>query len=304
MNIHLEMAPPAVSEIVTDTIFAISDFVPGDMPLTWIPDFGDHFIPVSFYIVRNGGEALVIDTGIAVNRGKLIAQARAILAGCHENALIMTRREPDSIINLPAMVNELGLAKIYCGGPISPLTFFDRVDSLSIQSMVNSVANTGITWLAPGEAIKVGRLSVKVLSTPLAVLPKSHLFEENSRTLFGSDSWGFAGQGQNLRLETIRGDDERLATNRIVRYLRRKFIWLCSADISLVERSLEDLRDNFRVRRICSGYGGAIEGEELCTTIFDRTLAAVRELSAEPFVDKVDEFLTAYEGSMTKSHRR
>ena len=123
----------------------------------------------------------------------------------------MTRREPDAIGNLPAIVERYGLQVVYCGGVISPLDFFERVDRTSTDSHIRSIAKSDVEWLLPGTFLPVGQLSLEVLHTTLRVLPKNHFYERQSRTLFASDTWGLAAQTDAGRLDVVRTADDRLS---------------------------------------------------------------------------------------------
>ncbi len=44
--------------------------------------------------------------------------------------------------------------------------------------------------------------AIEVLPTTLRVLPKQHLYERKTRTLFGSDTWGFVPQATDIAMES------------------------------------------------------------------------------------------------------
>ena len=231
--------------------------------------------------------ALIIDTGIAVHWDIIRDGLDTVLAGVADRALIMTRREPDAISNLPAIVQRYLLQSVFCGGVISPLDFFERVDATSTEGHIRSIANSDVAWLQPGSLLQVGRMQVETLSTTLRVLPKNHFYERETRTLFASDTWGLVPQPQAGPLEVIRSDAPSLSTAAILRYLRHRFEWLLGTDTTPMKDELHELRRTHPIDRICSSYGCVIEGSALVATVLQRTVEALDMLAVEPVANRL-----------------
>ncbi len=263
------------------TVFAVADGVPANRPTSWIAPGLSGALAVACYVLVSDGSALIIDTGLAAHWDSIREGLDAVLAGIPDRALIMTRREPDAISNLPAIVERYGLNAVYCGGVISPLDFFERVDTTSTAGHIRSIAHSDIAWLQPGSVLRVGRLQLEVLPTTLRVLPKNHLYESQSRTLFASDSWGLLPQARRGPLEVVREDGPGLSTEAIVRYLRHRFEWLAGIDTAPMQEELAGLLSTRRIDRICSSYGCVIEGSALVRSVLQRTADALRILARE-----------------------
>ncbi|POR51945.1 hypothetical protein [Bosea psychrotolerans] len=281
--------PSAVTDICDGRIFAVSGYVPAARPATWILSGLEGHLAVSCYVLIDGGHAMIIDTGLAAHRDEVGRSISWLLADCRRRELIMTRREPDAIINLPFLVKEVELDAVFCGGVLNPLDFFERVDQKSLESHVSAIAHASVEWAKPGSALPIGALSLEILRTTVVVLPKTHLYEQRTGTLFGSDTWGFLSQLGTSSLDIVTAWDERLSRGSIARYLRHKFDWLCGIDTSVIEADLALLKQ-YDIRRICSTYGGVIEGALLASRVIDETIEAVQLLSREPIVDRLKGF--------------
>lgn len=279
----------SLTEICGGQIFAVSGYVPASRPTTWILPGLAGLLAVSCYVLKDGEHAVIVDTGLALHRDLIGDGISSLLADCSTRELIMTRREPDAIINLPFLVKKLGLDAVYCGGVLNPLDFFERVDQKSLESHVSAIAHASVEWARLGSTLAIGGLSLEVLRTTVVVLPKTHLYEQRTGTLFGSDTWGFLSQPEAGSLDIVTAWDERLSRHSIAHYLRHKFDWLCGIDTASIETDLARLK-RYEIRRICSTYGGVIEGAALAARVIDETIEAVRLLSREPIVDRLKGF--------------
>ena len=202
----------------------------------------------------------------------------------------MTRREPDAIGNLPGIVSRFDLEAVYCGGVINPLDFFERVDTVSMSMHLQAIADVDVTWIRPGADLAVGELRLEVLPTTLRVLPKNHLYERQSRTLFGSDTWGFVPQASPRGIEIVRDEDERVSVSSITRHLLHRFEWLAGVNTGPMQAEVENL-SSYPIDRICSSYGCVIEGRKLVSTVLRNTAASLEALSQEERVKRLDRFV-------------
>lgn len=280
----------SVTEICPGAIFAVTGYLPASCPATWLMPGMDGVIGISCYVVRDGDQALIVDSGLSIHRDIIREGLGALLAGATTRQFAMTRREPDAIINLPFLVKEFDLGAVYCGGVLNPLDFFERVDQQSLESHVSAIAHASVDWAKPGSVLLVGALQVEVLRTSIVVLPKTHLYERRTGTLLGSDTWGFLSQTGTAALDSVTTWSERLSREAIARYLRHKFDWLCGIDTTPIVDDLLELRRKCDIQRICCSYGGIIEGESLSRRVLDETIEAVRMLGREPVVDRLRGF--------------
>jgi len=274
-----ERLPCSTTDLFGGSLIAIAGTVPASRPTSWIAPQLEGELAASCYVLASEGSALIVDTGLAVHWDCIRDRLDEVLRDFHDRSLIMTRREPDAIGNLPAIVERYGLKAVYCGGVISPLDFFERVGRTSSAWHIRSIANSDVEWLLPGTFLPVGQLRLEVLHTTLRVLPKSHLYESRSRTLFASDTWGLVPQTAAGRLGVVRTADDRLSLPAITRYLRHRFEWLAGIPTTPMQQELEDLLTSRPIDRVCSSFGCVIEGTELVSSVIQTTIRALDSLS-------------------------
>ena len=275
------------AELVPGRLFAAAGFVPASRPTSWIGPGLSGYLAVPCYVLKSERSALIVDTGLAAHWDTIRSGLGHALAGAPDRSLMMTRREPDAIGNLPGIVQRFDLRAVYCGGVINPLDFFERVDTVSTSMHLRAIADVDVTWIRPGSDLVVGDLCVEVLPTTLRVLPKNHLYERQSRTLFGSDTWGFVPQASPNGLEVVGEEDDRLSLAAITRHLRHRFEWLAGVDTSPMQAEIGELSSR-PIDRICSSHGCIIEGRELVATVFRNTIAALKALSQQDRVRRMD----------------
>lgn len=268
-------------------VSATAGFIAADRSASWIDPHLSGVLALPCYVLRSGQSALIVDSGLAVHWDTIRSGLDHALAGTLDRSLIMTRREPDAIGNLPGIVRCFDLQAVYCGGVISPLDFFERVDAISTSEHLQAIAQSDVTWIRPGAQLVVGNLCLEVLPTTLRVLPKHHLYEQSSRTLFGSDTWGFIPQATQGEIEVVRDWDERLSVSAIARHLLHRFEWLAGVDTSPMQAEVDKL-SSYPIDRICSSYGCIIEGSELVATVLRDTIVALQGLSRQDRVKRMD----------------
>ena len=129
--------------IVPDKLWAIGGTIDGKQKLTWSPRHPTGWLPIQCYLLRDGNESLVIDTGVSVHRDQIFAGLSDLLAGLPPPRMTMTRWEMDSIINLPQMLKAFSINSVTWSGPLNPLDFFEGVEKASVDAHMK--AATGVT---------------------------------------------------------------------------------------------------------------------------------------------------------------
>lgn len=276
--------------LIADRLYAISGTVPAPSGVSWIPDHLRGHVPVACYVLIDGHHGLLIDTGLPLHRSGIAETAAALMQGLERRDMIMTRREPDNIINLPPFIPLLGLQTIYCGGIIDPLDFFDLMDEANASAHFAATVAKRPTWVVPGVTIAVGELNVEVLRAELRVLATNYLYEPETGTLFGADSWGLLPQGTADGIEIVRSFDPRMSAGEIVRYLLDKYDWMRGANLGVVRANISSLLQGRTIRRLCPTFGCIIEDEAVIRRLLEETVEALSILESYPPVDRLRGF--------------
>ncbi len=281
--------PASVTEIVPDRLYTFGGVVPANRPTTWFPQGRSGWLPINGYLLKHERKGLLVDTGVTLHQAEIRQALEALLSDCTQRGIVMTRREPDSIGNLPWMANEFALDTVSCGGEISPIDFFESVETLTARAHVLATSGMELNWARPGAIVTAGDIRVEVLRTSLRVLATNHLYEHSTRTLFGSDAWGLLTL-DTLHQNLLATSDEGLETADIADFLSVKFDWMLGAELDVVIDDLNAIARDRPIDRICCSYGRVIEGPDLVSTVLRRTGEALQLLSSMPRRSAMGEF--------------
>ncbi|MEA3027535.1 MAG: hypothetical protein QOF91_2820 [Alphaproteobacteria bacterium] len=263
-------------------LYALGGTVPADRPLSFFPERKRGWLSVQCYVLRDIDSFLVLDTGLTIHRDAIAEGLHALVGDTSERVMVSTRREPDAIINLPWIVTDLRIQKVYAGGELTPLDFFDKVDFASARAHIEASAGVTPASLMPGAIISVGRLQLEVLRTSLRVLFTNWFYEATTRTLFSSDSWGLLTSPESGLPRAVTPADADISPDAIVEFLAVKFDWLMGINTAPIIADLEALVADRPIDRICPTYGSIIEGADACAQVFENTLEALRRVSCLP----------------------
>ncbi len=267
---------PNIVEIVPKQLYAIGGMIPATRPLSFFPATAKGEIPVCAYVMKDGDNFLLVDTGIAIHRREIGKAMEKLIAGCTNRQMAMTRREPDNLINLPWAVKEFDIARVSGGGEVSPLDFFESMDFANADAQLKAQTGALLNWVAPGAVVEVGKFKLDVLRPALRVLATFYLYEHATETLFGAESWGFLTETSSHRGLIARADD-RIGVDTILEYLNTKFDWIAGSDTAPLIDELKTIAAR-PIERICSNYGRVIEGRKLVRDVFDKTIEALEIL--------------------------
>ena len=279
----------AVTAILPGRLFAIGGWLAlGETRVSWLPDGAQGVLPVQGYVLRDSGQWLLMDTGLPVHRAQMAAGLADTIAGYGSRRVIMTRREPDCMLNLPWIMRDFSVQQVLYAGPLNPLDFFQGVEDAEIVGRLGAAGASRAAKITDGSVTEIGALRLEVLRTELRLLATNWFYEQVTQTLFSSDSFGFlAADIPGSRISS--GADVDPAA--IARFLGAKMDWLVGIDPVPVIADLDRLQASRPIARICPGSGCVIEGRDAVARAFDGTKAALRLLGARQRVSALGDFL-------------
>ncbi|MDQ0137768.1 hypothetical protein J2T08_005712 [Neorhizobium galegae] len=242
---------------------------------------------------------MLVDCGLPLHYASIAEDLKRLTADCHSVDMIMTRREADNILNLPALISALGIETVYCPGIIDPLDFFDTMDEKNAIAQIVAETRKTPKWLVPGASIAIGTLSLRVMRAEFRILSASYLHEQSTGTFFGADSWGNLPQSDPSGMQIVREHTSALSAEEIIRTLEGRYEWMLGANLSVVRDTVQALRQLQPLNRICGTFGSVIEGPETISRIIDEVLRAFSILERRPLMDRLKGFDRAtYESAL------
>lgn len=274
--------PLVIAELSPGTsLCAIGGVVSVPNRISWMPKQPAGWLPVQAYLFRDPERALLLDTGLTVHRPALAQTLKRLVPARTRLDCLLSRWEPDAIINLPWLIEMFGLRSVHSVGELNPIDFFASFDEATTQAQA-AVSSRGakLVSVAPQDVVRVGPFEIEVLRTSLRLLVTNWFYERTTRTLFTTDSFGLLVNPREPAL--FKASRGQISVQEMTDYLALKFEWLAGADSAGLVADLRQLRASRPIDRICPMSGGIIEGAALAGRIMDATESALKELAARP----------------------
>src|SRR5690554_3204432 len=128
-------------------LYAIGGSVPAGHAGTWVPASMPGHLPVQCYALCSEDRLILIDAGLAVHRREIAAGLEPLLAGRTRRSLVMTRREPDTIINLPWLVAQHGFNDLILSGILDPLDYFESFEFKAAEAHLETLSDGMVSWV-------------------------------------------------------------------------------------------------------------------------------------------------------------
>jgi flavorubredoxin len=264
--------PPGAVELVPDRLYALGGVVKNEDRISYVPAGVGGYLPINCYLVKEGSQAVLVDTGAACHRDQVLGQLHDLLEKGSRLSVFMTRPEGECIGNLDAVLTELGAEHVYGGGTLNPFDFIDDVldhmmDEASDEDTVAALTGRQLQRKRDGEYLELaaGR-RLRVFAAPLRILTTFWLYDESTGALFCSDffSHNMIGRPGDEQVVRAAGSDDRLgaAEDEMRAHLCTKFEWLSVSDTAPVKGLVQQLLDSIHVEFIAPSYGSVVAGRE------------------------------------------
>jgi glyoxylase-like metal-dependent hydrolase (beta-lactamase superfamily II) len=263
-------AEPAVIAL-GDSVFALSQLVDLHPPRTWVAPGATGYDPSTCYLILDGGEACLIDTGFAAHGPWLRAQLLSLVTTGTPLHIAFTRVEPDCLGNLLGIVDEFNVVSIASQTNVLPL---DYIGPLSGRYPKIRYSN----GMRPGSRFTFGDGRVlEVVEPVVRILPTLWFHDPVESALFTSDFFG----GVHLPEPRLDAPARELDVDGTVSHLLAKFDWLAGADTSRGVRLIDEIAAR-SVGRLCPGHGLWAEGKPACAARIATARAALAAMPGLP----------------------
>lgn len=245
--------------------------LPLDGRISWAPKVPGAFQPLNCYLIHDGDDAIMIDTGLHVHRRIIFEQLDGLIARDTPITAFLTRAEFQCVGNLGALSRERNLDKVVAGGS-NPFESYDTGGKVTTVLRRIAFGSTEVTPFGTND-------SIQPLAAKIRIMPTFWVYDSRSGTLFTSDTFGhtaIAGVGHPAIIRS--GDDDPTTLESAKRFFLTKFHWLPKAE-TLVQRDwLAGLFERYDVEHIAPTFGCVLSGKPVVRRHYDmvmRTLADV-----------------------------
>jgi flavorubredoxin len=246
----------AAVEVVPGKLYGLGGIIELDERVSWVPPGTRGYEPLLSYLLLEGDQALLVDTGTGCHRDVILAQLRDLLPADAELTIALTRAEFDNALNLQEIVKAYPGTRVM--GQSRVFTSFLATDpAYQVDARVDQPA-------VPGEPIELSPTrQLRVFYAPVRVNATVWFHDVQTGVLFSSDSFGHVHLAQADESVIVDAARDRTTEADVRRHLLTKFDWLAEADISETLAALEALFQEIEVAAIAPNRGCILMGPEL-----------------------------------------
>lgn len=281
---------PRFAEVVPNRLWALGGAISAEQPRSWLAPQSRGWLPVRCYALRDGEHFVLIDTGLVGHADSIRSGLAELMAGTRQRHILLTRREPDTMLNLPWIVREFAINSVRCCGPIDPFDLVERLDEAHTASDISAAFGISVDFLEPDSTTYYDETSLTIMRPPIRILATDWMFESTTGTLFCSDLWAFVTQPSPGGTGIERRDGPPLSVGALTAHLVAKFDWLSGIDTAPIIKQLVAVLGRYRVQRLAPSYGCVIEGEDLVGIVVERTIEALRQIEGLPRLQPLGDF--------------
>lgn len=268
---------PLAVDLHEGRLHAIGGWLPASVATSWLPRNAEGWYPAACYVLSSGSQAVLVDTGLAAHGSCVEAGLESLLGAQTGLEVLLTRREPDTLMNLPWIARRYQVRSVRCSGPVDPFDYVERMEEAMTAQQMREMVCVPVKFLAPASRLRLGEFQLELIKPAIRVLATDWLYESGTATLFSSDMWAFVSADAPEQ-PVCRVADERIGVDRIVDHLLAKFDWLEGIDTEPIAEQLGRDLAGKRIERICPNYGCIVEGRDVVAELVANTMQALARL--------------------------
>lgn len=255
--------PSAPIELNEGRLLVLANSIELDGRVAWYPQSVRGYTCVNAYLLVEGTEALLVDSGVTVHRDAIIEQLRSSMPGDSLSFAFTRIGEYPAISNATAIAEQIPVEAIYAMFPaLDWLEFRPRAQRPAAGSWaIGHAPENRIATQQEGIPVGAGERRVHVMATPVRLLPSQWFYDDGSRTLFTGDAFSHAWRDSPAGPWLVDGSAHGTDPTGVRDHLLERCWWMKEAHgLDEIQRALEGVFTTFDVETIAPGYGCIIHG--------------------------------------------
>ena len=242
-------------EKVTDDILILTDVMPIDGRVSWLPPGAKGFEPYNAHVVLSDSTALLIDTGFAVHAPSLLPTLREVL-GSRRLAVFGSRIELDSVGNLGRILEEFPNTIVGSANPIVPMTL--------VHTSEWKTPDAPFTKYVVGDHLTaLGFPHIRVVDPIIRTLGTTWLWDERNEVLFSADFFCSDMLARADQSAIRKSGAALIAPEGLRATILSKFDWVGNADTRNLEMAWDALFSSIHPLAIVPIRGRVQYGRDL-----------------------------------------
>ncbi len=261
------------AEQVAPGVHVLGGWEPADRRISWVGNGVGRWLPFNCYLLTEGDEAMLVDTGVAAHERVVLDQLAGLQDDLSRMTLFVSRfGEFDSAGNAASLIGSAPVDRVLAHYPdpehvvgkphdgFGWLPTTARHDDLVLPSRLVCEPIDEATELF----VDRGRQrAIELQRAPLRLLVTTWAFDRRTGTLFTSDALGHAllRDPDGGRIVDHRNDETTVEEVRTG--LVGKFAWLLRGNPGPTRDALESFFATHEVHAIAPAFGGVLRGREV-----------------------------------------
>ncbi len=283
-----------IETLVPGRLYALQNVITLDGRISSYPADARGFTVSNCYLIKEGEDAVLLDSGYSAHEKSLLAQLDSVLEPNATLSVYPLRiNEYMSVCNVEAIASHFNVVQCYSGNPDAALwvDFGGRSDALSQQLKPYSLKTT---LVARKQTLYVGHdqsRAIEAFQAPIRLIGTRWIYDGATRTLFTSDSFSHEWSSTPDGPWTTSADDNTTTPDHIRSFLlNTRYWWLEGGDTDSLRRKIAEVFERYDIETIAPGYGRILRGRNLVErqfAMFDEVLRRLdrREISPS-YVDR------------------
>jgi flavorubredoxin len=266
-----------------------------DGRVSWHPPRDRGFAMMNCYVIRDGDEAMLVETGLRIHRDALLEEIGECVGPRPLEVLILRQQEFDSVCNLLPIVHAFAVKTIYGQhGDVVPWANFLTDVKLAADGTIfyrgtrRRAADVISPRLSVDQTVQLGDRVLRIFRPELRLLQTHWMYDEHTYTLFTSDAFTHAIASNAGEPPVVTSHNDTISVEHVENHLLHgRFWWLAGAHADGLRRWLAGVFDEYDVRTIAPSYGRILQGQnvvarhyQMVDDVMAKTTANARSISA------------------------
>jgi hypothetical protein len=286
-----------ITTIADGQLYALQNVLDLDGRLSAYPANARGYSVSNCYLLTQGRHALLLDSGLSAHESSIVAMIRSLTKADTLLSIFPLRiNEYMSVCNVEAIAQSFNVEQCYSGNPDAALWVdfgrrSDGNDDISPSPPLRPYS-LKTTLVSRSETINVstGR-GIEVFQAPLRLINTRWMFDQETRTLFTSDSFTHEWSNSSDGPWAMSDEDCTTTPDHIRSFLlNTRYWWLEGGKTTELRRKLGAIFEKYPIETIAPGYGRVLRGRALVERqykMFDDVLARLdRSVATAKYVDR------------------
>jgi flavorubredoxin len=279
-----------IGAIADGKLYALQNVMELDGRVSAYPANARGYSVSNCYLIKEGHRALLLDSGLSAHEASIIAQIRSLTTPDTLLSVFPLRiNEYMSVCNVETIAQSFNVEQCYSGNPDAALwvDFGRRSDANDKRPY-----SLKTTLVSRAETLHVGDIrAIDVFQAPIRLINTRWMFDQNTRTLFTSDSFSHEWSDSPDGPWSISADECKTTADYIRSFLlNTRYWWLEGGKTTELRRKLGAVFEKYPIETIAPGYGRVLRGRALVERqykMFDEVLARLDQSVVKPkYVDR------------------